>query len=92
MSDERIIVLLRQRSVRCTLRKSPHDISKWFYDTLKLYSDLWVRPDKDMEPIKGVINEMFTLLKFVVLPNSIPRKRNFIATRWPAVKERFDAL
>ena len=92
MADERMITLLRQRSVRCTLRKSPPDISQWFYDTLKLYSILWVRPDKGTQPIKGVLDDAYSLLRFVALPNNVERKRDLIETRWPPLRERFNTI
>lgn len=91
-SDDKIIVLLKQRSVRCTLRKQPKELTDWFYQALKIYSFLWVRSDKDKPPVKGYINELFTLLKFVALPNNNDRKRAKIDEKWPSLKEKIDAL
>lgn len=92
MSDERMRVLLAQKSVGCTLRKQPPDITKWFYDALIVYGHLWVRPDRELSPVKVYIEELFSLLKFVALPNNVTRKQSLIATKWPVLKEKIDLL
>lgn len=91
-ADDRLVVLLKQRSVRCTLRKQPQDLTQWWYAALSIYSTLWVRPDKNDVPVKGLLNEIFTLLKMVALPNNAERKRAQIDEKWPSIKERIDAL
>lgn len=92
MADERMLILLRQRSVGCTLRKQPPELTKWFYDALSVYSVLWVRPDRDQVPVKGYLNELFGYLKFVALPNGIDRKQDIVSGKWPQLKAKIDAL
>ena len=92
MADERMLILLKQKSVGCTLRKQPPELTRWFYDTLSLYSLLWIRPDKDTVPLKGYLNELFGFLKFVALPNGIDRKQDLIENKWPVLKAKIDAL
>lgn len=92
MSDERMRVLLSQRSVGCTLRKQPAEITKWFYDALIIYGNLWIRPDRDQVPVKGYLNELFGYLKFIALPNNITRKQDIIATKWPPLRDAIALL
>lgn len=92
MADERMLILLKQKSVGCTLRKQPADITKWFYDTLSIYSQLWVRPDREEVPLKGYLNELYGYLKFVALPNSVDRKKDLIDTKWPQLRDKITGL
>lgn len=92
MSDERMVTLLKQRSVSCTLRKQPQDLTKWFYDALVIYGHLWVRPDKESNPVKSYIEELFGYLKFVALPNNVSRKQSIILTKWPTLRDKINQL
>lgn len=92
MADERIMVLLRQRSVKCTLRKQPQELTRWWYEALNQYSLLWVRPDKDVQPVRSILTEIFTLLKLVALPNNPERKKAQIDSKWPLLLERINAI
>jgi hypothetical protein len=92
MADERMITLLKQKSVGCTLRKQPEDLTAWFYVALKIYGELWIRPDKDTFPVKAYIEDLFTYLKFVALPNNSGRKRDLILTKWPTLRDKIAAL
>lgn len=92
MADERMLILLKQRSVGCTLRKQPQALTAWFYEALSIYSVLWVRPDSSLVPVKGYLNELFGYLKFVALPNNVERKQDIIDNKWPLLKTQIDAL
>lgn len=92
MSDDRILILLKQKSVGCTLRKQPKDLTEWFYATLKIYSMLWVRTDRDLVPVKGYLNELYGMLKFVALPNTADRKRAIILDKWPLLRAKIESL
>lgn len=90
--DDRIAVLIRQRSVKCTLRKQPAALTAWWYEAMAIYSALWTRPDKNDQPLRSILTEIFTLLKFVALPNNPERKKAQIDTKWPGLKERINVL
>lgn len=92
MSDERMLVLLKQRSVSCTLRKQPAELTKWFYEALKIYSELWVRSDRADNPVKSYLNELYGYLRFVALPNNIERKQEIIDSKWPGLKDKISSL
>jgi hypothetical protein len=92
MVDERLLVILKQRSTGCTLRKQPQELTRWFYEALDIYGKLWVRPDKDQHPVKSYINQLFTLLKFVALPNTPSRKKGKIEQKWPELRDKISSL
>lgn len=92
MADERMILLLKQRSVGCTLRKQPAHLTKWFNEALIIYGSLWMRADKDDVPVKGYLNELYGYLKFIALPNNITRKEDLVNSKWPSLRDRIAAL
>ena len=90
--DERLVVLLKQRSVRCNINKSHPLLRGWFIENVKLYNILWARPDNGVQPLKSILDYFFTLLKFIALKNNKGRKLDLLERKWPALKERIDAL
>ena len=87
-ADARIQALLVLPGVPCTLRRQPRHLTVWFYEALRQYSLLWVRKDREDEAIAGLLQEIFTLLKFVALPNNIDRKEAALETKWPSLEAR----
>jgi len=91
--DERLRVLLLQRSVRCNIRKSPYPIPFWFKEAFDMYNGLYMRPDKDSNlVVKGILNDLFTLIKYVALPNQTNLRLKMIEKRWASLQARVAAL
>lgn len=91
-ADQRILDLLRQKTTQCTLRKQPHDLTKWFYQALEVYSRMFIRPDKNDPPVKPLMDQLFAMLKFVALPNTPERKYDLIKERWEYLFSQITAL
>ena len=90
--DDRVKVLLMQRSVQCTIRKSPKYLQVWFRLALEIYNQLWERLDKGVPPVKGILNELFTMIKYVALPNNLERRIKLVDEKWLPLKEKIDGL
>lgn len=91
--DERLRILLLQRSVRCTIRKSPYPIPVLFKEMFDVYNGLYMRPDKELNVVlKSIINDLFVVIKYVALPNNTTLRLKLIEKRWPKLQERIASL
>lgn len=92
MLDARITNLLSQKDVQCALRKQPAHITQWFYARLAIYNALFDRPDASSDVIRVILDELYTVLKFLAKPNCIWRKEGVMATNWPSIQEKLNQL
>ena len=91
--DERLRVLLLQRSVRCNIRKSPYPIPIWFKKAFDVYNGLYMRPDKESNAVvRGILNDLFVLIKYVALPNKTNLRLKLIEKRWVPLQVRIAAI
>lgn len=85
-ADARLAALLGERQVGCTLRKQPKALTQFFYMRLKDYSLLSERPDRADQPVAGLLDRLFTFIKFVGKPNDVWRKEVLVRDQWPALQ------
>lgn len=85
--DPRLADLLAIKEVNCTLRKQPPHLTQWFMVQMAVYNALYARPDRDVDPIKTLLDRLFTLLKFVSKPNNPWRKDAIIEQYYPSLQE-----
>lgn len=91
MLDERMLRLLQMKEVSCTLRKQPQHLTKWFNERLGLYQALF--PLVSTKPaVQGVLDELYTLLKFVSKPNDPWRKDAIIKEYWPPLMAKIATI
>lgn len=85
-ADPRLTALLAEKQVGCTLRKQPKPLTHFFYLRLKDYSLLSERPDRADQPVSGLLDRLYTFLKFVGKPNDVWRKEALVRDQWPALR------
>lgn len=90
--DDRLIRLIADRSVHCTLRKQDQRITRWWRERWDEYNRIAAREDASESQTRTVLDRLFGILKFVALPNGDIRKQELIARDWPALEAEIKAL
>ena len=90
--DDRMMRLIADRNVHCTLRKQNQNLTWWWRGRLDEYTKLLARSDHGDPAVVDVVNRLFTMLKFVASPNNESRKQELIAQDWPSLEKAIRSL
>ena len=86
--DQRILGLLLVKENQCCVRKLPVTLRIWLNEMIDYSRDLYNRPDREDQPNRNLRNQLFTLIKFVTIPNNNERKTDLMKTDWEPLKSQ----
>lgn len=83
---DRVLRLITVRENLCTLRKQNQEITMWFKARMNEYNDICDNHNVEDPAVRLVLDKMYTLLKFMILPNNESRKFEILAAEWPSLE------
>lgn len=85
-----MLSLIAKRETHCILRKQNQKITWWFRERYAEYNRLWSLQDgaNTSPELRDVLDKMFTLIKFSIMPNNEDRKLALIESEWPELEMR----